>query len=58
MGLETDMFKFLFRAARRNRRLRYTAEPLRVEYPYREAIGIVGMRNWLCELQGARTIGY
>ena len=28
------------RAARRNRRLRYMAEPLQVEYPYREAIGI------------------
>ena len=32
------------RAARRNRRLRYTAEPLRVEYPYREAIGISRIR--------------
>ena len=28
------------RAVRRNRRLRYTAKPLWVEYPYCEAIGI------------------
>ena len=32
------------RVAHHNRRLQYTAKPLRVEYPYREAIGISRIR--------------